>query len=323
MKESYALKKSRGIKFGSFIRNNTMIVLLFLIIIAGVIISPSKFLSFQNIFFIIRQMSIYGIVAVGLTVVIITGNIDISIGSIITLTGYIALRLLEYGPFLAVSVALLAGILLGGINGFLVGKLKANAVITTIGTWAIFLGAAFIATGGKTVTSDFFGGWFEEIGRGDFLRIPNPVYIFLILAFIFYMILSRTALGKYFYATGGNETVASLMGVNVGNIKLLSFILLGLLGAISGIVAASRLGISSITIGQTFLFDTYTAVLLGGIGLTGGEGSIGRTMIGVIIVGMIKNVLLFSGLTEWAHNFVLGLVFIFAVLLNLLIRKRA
>ncbi|MGC8970735.1 MAG: ABC transporter permease [bacterium] len=307
------LKRINYEKYGSII---TLIILF----IASSIASP-YFLQIQNILNILRQVSYTGIIALGMTFVIIGGGIDLSVGSMTALIGGIIILTLNRfgGDFGAILIAVLFGIFLGlvggAINGTLVTKGKIAPFIVTLGTMAIFRSLTLYISNAGEFRS--ISDKYPSIGMGSFLFIPIPVWIFIGLAVIFHIVLNNTRYGRYICAVGSNERVAQYAAINVDRVRLISYIIVGFSVAVSAVLLSSRLNsISSSNAGLNFELDAISAVIIGGTPMIGGSGSVFGTVAGAIILGIINNMLNMLGVSPYLQGTVKGLVIIGAVLLQ-------
>ncbi len=307
------LKRINYEKYGSII---TLIILF----IASSIASP-YFLQIQNILNILRQVSYTGIIALGMTFVIIGGGIDLSVGSMTALIGGIIILTLNRfgGDFGAILIAVLFGIFLGlvggAINGTLVTKGKIAPFIVTLGTMAIFRSLTLYISNAGEFRS--ISDKYPSIGMGSFLFIPIPVWIFIGLAVIFHIVLNNTGYGRYICAVGSNERVAQYAAINVDRVRLISYIIVGFSVAVSAVLLSSRLNsISSSNAGLNFELDAISAVIIGGTPMIGGSGSVFGTVAGAIILGIINNMLNMLGVSPYLQGTVKGLVIIGAVLLQ-------
>lgn len=300
-------------KYGSLI---TLIVLF----IASSIASP-YFLQVQNILNILRQVSYTGIIALGMTFVIIGGGIDLSVGSMTALIGGLVISVLNYfgGDVRAILIAVIVGLLLGicggFINGFLVTKGKIAPFIVTLGTMAIFRSLTlYISNAGEFRSiSDIY----PSIGINSLFFVPIPVWIFIGLAIIFHVILNDTRYGRHVCAVGSNEKVAQYAAINVDRIRLISYVIVGFSVSVSAILLSSRLNsISSSNAGLNFELDAISAVIIGGTPMIGGSGTIVGTIFGAVILGIINNMLNMLGVSPYLQGTVKGLVIIGAVLLQ-------
>ncbi len=290
---------------------------LFLIILIITLLNPG-FLSMDNILNVLRQVSINALIAFGMTFVILTGGIDLSVGSILALTGAVSAGMLASGvdPILAMFVGLLLGALLGAFNGVIIAKGKVAPFIATLATMTIYRGITLVYTEGRPVSGIGDGGAFQMLGRGYFLGIPIPVVTMIISFLILYFILKKTTFGRRVYAVGGNEEASILSGINADRIKIYVYSLIGFLSAFAALILTSRLNSAQPTAGQMFELDAIAAVVLGGTSLTGGRGWIVGTLIGALIIGVLNNGLNLIGVSSFFQQVVKGAVILLAVLLD-------
>ncbi|MDK2886856.1 MAG: ribose transport system permease protein [Thermosipho sp. (in: thermotogales)] len=274
-----------------------------------------RFLTLSNFINVFRQVSIQAIIAFGMTLVIISGGIDLSVGSVFALSAVVMASVLKGGSvLLGVLVALLVGALLGSINGVIVAKGKIQPFIVTLATMAIARSLTLVFTQGMPITG--FPSSFRYIGRGDILGIPVPVIImFGIFAIIFYISMF-TKLGLYTYAIGGNETAAKLSGVKVDKYKIIIYMLSGLLSAIAAIILTARLNSAQPTFGTGYELDAIAAVVLGGASLAGGKGTVIGTLFGALIMGILNNGLNLLNVSPFYQQAVKGIVILIAVLIE-------
>ena len=300
------------IQIKQFFQEKTIFIVLIILFIVMSTVKTDTFLTFRNITNILRQVTVLGIFACGMTVVLITGNFDLSVGSTYSLAIVLPLLLQPYGILLSIIVTLIAGIVIGAVNGYFVGRLKANGLIVTLGMLSIIQGVAFIVTRGRNVPGDPASP-FGIIGGGYLFGIPFPVYIFLIVAIFSHILLSKTKFGRTVYATGGNELAASFSGIDTGKVQMKAFILLGLFCAIGGIITSSLLANGQPNGGKGFEFDVITAAVLGGTSLLGGKGNIINTVIGVLLLGLIANSMILLGFNYNLQLVVKGFILITAI----------
>ncbi|MFP3917515.1 ribose ABC transporter permease [Lysinibacillus telephonicus] len=290
--------------------------LLLLIIIVSVL-NPS-FLSIANIFNVLRQVSISAIIAFGMTFVILTGGIDLSVGSTLALTGAIAASLLAGGldPFLTMGIALILGLILGAINGVVITKGKVAPFIATLATMTIYRGLTLVFTEGRPISGlgDHYS--FQLFGKGYFLGFPVPVVTMVIAFFILYFILQKTTFGRRVYAVGGNEEAAKLSGINTDRVKIAVYAITGFLAALSALILTSRLNSAQPTAGESYELDAIAAVVLGGTSLNGGKGWIFGTLIGALIIGVLNNGMNLIGVSSFWQQVVKGIVILLAVLMD-------
>nr|WP_249023526.1 ribose ABC transporter permease [Planococcus plakortidis] len=290
-----------------------------LILIIAIItaINPS-FLSMSNILNVLRQVSINALIAFGMTFVILTGGIDLSVGSILALTGAVTAGMMASGidPILAMLLGLFLGAVLGAINGVIIAKGKVAPFIATLATMTIYRGLTLVYTEGRPISGLGDSMAFQMLGKGYFLGIPVPVVTMLISFGILYFILKKTTFGRRVYAVGGNEEASVLSGINADRIKIYVYSLVGALAALASLILTSRLNSAQPTAGQMFELDAIAAVVLGGTSLTGGRGWIVGTLIGALIIGVLNNGLNLIGVSSFFQQVVKGAVILLAVLLD-------
>ncbi|RWR14537.1 ABC transporter permease subunit [Siminovitchia fortis] len=290
---------------------------LVLLIIILAIVSPS-FFTLNNIFNVLRQVSINALIAFGMTFVILTGGIDLSVGSILALASALTAGLLAGGmdPLLAILIGLLAGAAMGALNGLIITKGKVAPFIATLATMTIFRGLTLVYTDGRPITGLSNSTLFELLGKGYLGWIPVPVIWMLAVYFILYFILKKTVFGRRVYAIGGNEEAAILSGIRADRVKLWVYTITGTLSALGGIILASRLNSAQPTAGVTYELDAIAAVVLGGTSLSGGRGWIFGTLIGALIIGVLNNGLNLMNVSSFYQQVVKGGVILLAVLLD-------
>lgn len=294
---------------------------LFAIVLVVSIMEPD-FLTLNNLFNILRQVSINALIAFGMTFVILTGGIDLSVRSILALSSAFVAGLMTDGTsaLIAVLAGLIVGAVMGALNGMVISLGKVAPFIATLATMTIFRGLTLVYSDGKPITGLSQGGWFELFGRGYFWIFPVPVLTMLIAFAVLYFILKKTTFGRYTYAIGGNEEAAKLMGIQVNKVKIMIYSLSGLMAALAGIILTSRLNSAQPTAGTSYELDAIAAVVLGGTSLSGGRGWIVGTLIGALIIGTLNNGLNLLGVSSFFQLVVKGLVILFAVLAD---RKQA
>ncbi len=281
------------------------------------ILSPN-FLSLDNILNILRQVSINALIAFGMTFVILTGGIDLSVGSMLALAAALTAGFMASGmdPILAMLLGLLAGAIMGAINGFVITKGKVAPFIATLATMTIFRGLALVYTEGRPITGLSKDLSFELMGRGYFFGIPVPVIWMLISYAILYFILKKTTFGRRVYAIGGNEEASILSGIKVDQVKIWVYSITGLLSALAGIILTSRLNSAQPTAGTAYELDAIAAVVLGGTSLSGGRGWIFGTLVGALIIGVLNNGLNLLDVSSFYQQVVKGGVILLAVILD-------
>lgn len=292
----------------------------FIIILAVLmVLSPKAFARPANLINILKQASINGILATGMMYVIISGGIDLSVGSIVALSGVIAASFAhpgEYPLVVPILLAVLAGSVVGLINGIGVAYGNIPPFIVTLGTMTIVRGVALIAARGQpvfNVTKEF-----EKISGGFiFGTIPNLVVYFVVVTLILAFVLTRTVFGRRVYAIGGNETAAKVSGINVEKIKLLVYTLCGFLAGIAGLLLASRIISGNPTSGQSYELDAIAAVIIGGVSMSGGSGKWYGTVIGALMIAVISNGLDILNVSSHFQLIIKGLIIIVAVLVDI------
>ncbi len=281
--------------------------------------STDSFATPNNIFTILRQATIIGILAIGEHLIVLLGTMDISLASILTLTGVaMAAALVNFGlpPYLAALVVLAIGALIGLVNGLIVTRLKINPIITTLGMMSILEGLAFVYTQGKTIFGEEIDP-IEFLSRGRILEvIPVPVIVLFILYFLAFLLLRHTVFGARIFAVGNNEKATWLAGINTDNVKLAAFTLAGMLAGVGGIMQVARQGTATGGMGSDFLFPVLTAVVLGGASLSGGRGKILNTLVAAIFLTTITNGMILLGVSIYAQRIVSGAILVTALSLD-------
>jgi ribose transport system permease protein len=291
--------------------------LLGLLVICGILsaVSPD-FLTVSNLFNVLRQISINALLAFGMTLVILTGGIDLSVGSILALSGAVTAGLLAGGTdALTASLAGLAlGTVLGAANGLLVSFGRIAPFIATLATMTVYRGLVLVYTEGKPVS--YSNESFALLGKGYFLEIPVPVIWMIIFCLLLHLVLKHTVFGRRVYAVGGNEEASLFSGIRTGRIKLAVYTLSGFFAAFGGIVLTSRLYSAQPTAGMGYELDAIAAAVLGGASLSGGRGWIFGTLAGAMIMGVLDNGLNLLNVSSFYQQVVKGLVILLAVLLD-------
>ncbi len=316
-----------GLKKFNYEKYAALIALLVLFAISS-LLSP-YFLQVQNILNILRQVSYTGIIALGMTYVIISGGIDLSVGSVAAFAGAVGIIALNFflpivgneyiAVALGITVALVVGALSGALNGFMITRGRIAPFIVTLGTMAIFRSLSlFVGNAGEVRSnSNLFGNF----GMNSILFIPVPVFVMLVLAAILSVVLNQTRYGRYLCAVGSNARVATYSAINVDRIKFLAYTLTGFLVGVSAVLLSSRFNaVSTANMGMFFELDAIAAVIIGGTPMTGGRGTVWGTVIGAIILGIINNMLNMLGVSPYLQGTVKGIVIIGAVYMQ---RQRA
>jgi ribose/xylose/arabinose/galactoside ABC-type transport system permease subunit len=293
------------------------IFIAFAIICIVLSMATPNFFSLQNMVIVLRQISVNGILAVGVTFVIIAGGIDLSLGSVIALTGVIAALFAHPGQYpliISLGLALLTGIIIGTINGLTITKGKVAPFIVTLGMMTIARGLALLASNGRPVSN--LSKSFNFIGGGDLFNIPVPIIIFAVVIVLASLTLNYTKTGRYIYAVGGNENAATASGININSVKMFTYVVCSGLAALAGIILASRITTGQPNAGVAYELDAIAAVVIGGTSLSGGIGSIFGTVLGALIIGVINNGLDLLNITSYYQQIIKGLIIVGAVLID-------
>ena len=297
----------------------TILALIILMVFVS-ILNPT-FLQANNLMNLMRQLIINGFIALGMTFVILTGGIDLSVGSTLAVTSAIFAGLLQNGmnTILAILIALGLGLILGLINGFLITKGKLAPFIVTLATMTIFRGLTLVYTDGRPIAGPKDNFAFQFLGKGQFFGVPFQVILFALAFLILWTILNKTALGRKIYAVGGNEKASFISGINIDKVKISVYLISSLMAVLSGLVLTSRLNSAQPTAGVAYEMDAIAAVVLGGTSMAGGSGSLTGTLIGILILGVLNNGLNLLGVSSFYQQIVKGIVILIAVLID---RKR-
>lgn len=285
------------------------------------ILTP-HFLTVSNLLNVAQQATIIAIIAVGMTFVIITGGIDLSVGSVLAFAGVVMASALQSGVPLPVAllIGLGVGLLSGVINGLLITVGRLPPFIATLGMMSVARGAALMFTEGRPISG--FSEGFRSIATGEILRIPAPVVIMIVVYLIAHFVLKRTKLGRYTYAIGGNEEAALLSGINVRLNKTMVYGIAGLLSGLAAILLTARLNSAQPIAGMNYELDAIAATVIGGTSLLGGEGTISGTLIGALIMAVLRNGLNLLSVSSFFQQVVIGSVIIFAVLIDMALKRR-
>ncbi|MCJ0952767.1 ABC transporter permease subunit [Mammaliicoccus sciuri] len=289
-----------------------------ILLIVVISIMNSAFLDLSNLLNLLRQVSINGLIAFGMTFVILTGGIDLSVGSILALSSAFTAILITSGldQIVALIVGVLGGFLLGVFNGVLVTFGSMAPFIATLATMTIFRGLTLVVTDGNPITNLGDSYMFQLFGKGYFFGIPVPAVTMIIVFIILAIILQKTTFGRHTYAIGGNEVASKISGIKVNRVKILIYGISGLMSALAGAILTSRLNSAQPTAGTSYELDAIAAVVLGGTSLTGGKGRIVGTFIGVLIIGVLNNGLNLLGVSSFYQQVVKGIVILIAVLID-------
>jgi ribose transport system permease protein len=313
-----------------------LVMIIVLICVVTAIVNP-RFLRIQNIINIFQQISILGIVASGIGMLLVAGQIDISVGTQVSFMGVFLAMVIQkmlglpdgavpaWQAALAVPAAIagtfLVGLLLGLVNGIVVIKSRASSFIVTLGFQVVYSGAALLLSGGA---SYMLFGHFELLGRGRILGIvPISILFFLGMMVIAFIVLRYLRYGRFLYAIGGNKKAAYVSGINTDRTTIIAYIVVGLCNALAAIILISRVGSALATTGDSYALDSLAAVIVGGVSLSGGKGSALSIFLGVVLIGLIGNALIIMSVNPYARQVVLGLIIIVAVKIGQRIGERS
>ena len=318
-----AVPSARGSSKGlAFSRELGLAALTIFIIILFSILYPVTFKSFGNFNAILRNLAFEGILAIGMMFMLVGGVFDLSVGAMASMIGVITGWLMKNAGWpvpLAVAAGLAVAAAGGFLNGFIVARVRVNALITTLGTMGVFQGIALLI-GGPGIT--FLPESFTKFGQSEVFGVQGPVLLMLTLAVVAHYCLAHTRFFRQLYYVGSNPKAAHLSGINVERLQILSFTLMGLIAGLAGIVYASRIATATSTVGVGAELQAITAVILGGASLNGGRGTIWGALIGVFFMALMKNVLIISRVSSEWQGIILGAVLVLAVALDSIMNRR-
>jgi ribose transport system permease protein len=310
----------KGSKLTNILRDQSQLIILILLIVVFSITTPS-FRTTGNFVNLLKQVTVIGVISCGMTLVVITGCLDLSVGSVFSLLNVVSISFQQSNNFLAVIIPLTMAVVIGFLNGFIITKFKVNSIIATLGSLSFYAGAALLYTNGAIIAG-VTGTWYGFIGRGKLLGIPIHVYIFFIIAVIYQILLNNTTLGRKIKYVGTNTTAAEIAGIRSNRIRTIAFIISSLSVAIAVLIYSSRMTTGSPVTGEGFEFDAITAVVIGGTSLAGGKGSIYKTIIGVLLLAVIINALTLYNVPYAYQNIVKGFLIIVAIIIDIRVRRR-
>jgi erythritol transport system permease protein len=331
MENGMAVRPPMNVKL-LLLRFRTVIALLVIIIIFAFL--SNTFLTWQNILLMTRHVAINAFLAIGMTLVIVSGGIDLSVGSILGLCGMVVGYLIDAGlplhifgvviyfhTWFIMLIAIAAGALIGSANGLIITKLNVAPFIATLGMLYVARGLALLSNNGSTFP--FLSGQkglgntgFPFLGEGDILGVPVPIWLLVVVALIAAFVANRTPFGRHIYAVGGNERAARLSGVRVNAIRFYVYLISGACAALSGLVVTSQLVAAHPASGETYELNAIAAAVLGGTSLMGGRGTIGGTIIGSFVIGILADGLVMVGVSDFWQMVIKGVVIIVAVAID-------
>ncbi|MCB2054099.1 MAG: ABC transporter permease [Geminicoccaceae bacterium] len=312
--------------------------LIFLLVLMGVFAAlEPRFLSPLNLFNVMRQVSIFGLLAIGMTFVILTRGIDLSVGSLLAFAGLVAAAVAKggfesrfavgaeaeaagWGWPLALLAALAVGAAAGGLQGLAITKLKVPPFVVTLGGMSAFRGAALLFAGGGPVSG--FDEGYRWWGQGYLGPVPVPVVIFLVLALAAHIVLRYTRFGRRVYAVGGNPEAARLSGLDVDGITLRVYVLMGLMAGLGGFVLSARLNSAEAVAGITYELTVIASVVIGGTSLFGGIGTIFGTVVGTLLIGVLLNGLVLNNVSSYVQQIIIGVIIVLAVAFDTFAKSR-
>ena len=315
-----------GFDWRSFARKYAIIGILLILIIVMTILTKGLFIQPENLINVVRQVSAIGIIAIGMTFVIITLGIDLSVGSILALAAVVAASLAQVpdedmmypGLNLPIFVAVLAGLAVGTgmgfANGFIISKFNVAPFIATLGMMSVARGLALIYSDGRPISN--LEKPYDWIGQGDLLGVPTPIVIFAIVAILAHLLLNYTRFGRYVYAIGGNEQAARVSGIRIPRMTIIIYTISGLLAGLSGVILSARIGSGNPQLGTGIELDAITAAVIGGTSFKGGIGTVWGAIVGAMIIGIINNGLNLLSVSPFMQMVVKGLIIILAIILD-------
>ena len=309
----------KKVKFRDIIGKQSTLAILVLLVLLLSVTTPS-FRTVGNMVNILKQVSMIGIISCGMTLVVISGCLDLSVGSAFSLINVIIISLQQRSNLLAITVAFLVAILIGLFNGTIITAFDMNSIIVTLGSLSLIGGLALLYTNGAIIhgVSDT---WFSVIGKGRVFGIPVHVLVFLFIALLYQILLTGTSLGRKIRYVGFNPEAARIAGIRTGKIRTLTFIISSLSVAVAAIIYSSRMVTGSPVTGAGYEFSAITALVVGGISLRGGSGNIFGTIIGVLILAVIVNALTLYNVSFSIQNIVKGFLIIIAIIADVRARR--
>ena len=314
------IQEQKGEKFGTFFRKYGIILIFITMLVVMSILSPS-FLNPMNLLNVVRQVSMIGIIAMGVTFCIISTGIDLSSGSVLALAGVVAASLVTGGKtpaLVGVLGALAVGAVCGSISGALVAKGRIPAFIATLGMMTGARGLALLYTNGRPIGN--LSDSYQDIGGGWFLGLPIPILIFVLAGLVSHFLLAKSRFGKHVYAVGGNVQAARVCGINVQKTLFLIYMYAGFLTGLAGVILSSRIGAGQPNAGVSYELDAIASTVIGGTSLAGGVGSIPYCIIGALIIGVLNNGLDLLNVSTYWQQILKGVIIISAVLID--VRKQ-
>jgi inositol transport system permease protein len=334
MAQSTSMESAQGFDAFSFLARFAPLIFLLVLMAVFAVIEP-RFLSSINLFNVMRQVSITGLLAIGMTFVILTAGIDLSVGSLLAFAGLVAAAvakggmqdrftvgdgMIGYGWPLAALAAIAVGVAGGLLQGIAITRLKVPAFVVTLGGMSVFRGAALLFAGGGPISG--FQPDFAWWGQGRIGPVPVPVIIFLTAAVIAHIVLRTTRYGRRVYAVGGNPEAARLAGLNVNNVICGVYVIMGFFAGLGAFVLAARLNSAEAVAGTGYELTVIASVVIGGTSLFGGSGTIFGTVIGAILIGVLLNGLVLMNVSSYIQQIIIGVIIVFAVAFDTFAKSR-
>jgi ribose transport system permease protein len=303
----------KGFSFGDILATYGILIVLIALSVAFAVMTSGQFFAIENIFNILKQVAVVGIMSVGMTMVLLTAGIDLSIGSIAGVGCVLAASLLLKGMnvWLVILAVLAICTIIGLLNGFFINELLIPPLIVTLAMMTSIRGVAYLITGGLPIFG--FKSDILVLGQGYVGFIPVPVIVMVIVFIVGIVFVQNTRYGRYIYGVGGNEEATRLSGINVKKIKYIVYSISGLLSGLAGMVMLARINSGTPKMGQGYEMDVITAVVLGGVSISGGEGRLGFVIVGVLIMGVLTNGLILLNVQEYVQWVIKGMALIAAV----------
>lgn len=295
--------------------------LILIFMVAVLSITTPKFASAANLLNILKQVSVIAIISSGLTLVVVSGCLDLSVGSALSLLNVITAKAQLQNDLAAVLVPIGVALIIGLFNGVIITKFKVNSIIVTLGSLSVFGGLALLYTKGAIIIGKT-GTWYSQIAQGKLFGIPIHVYIFIILAIFFELLLKKTRFGRGLIYTGTNEEAARVAGIRTGLYRLIAFMISAVSVAVAAIILSSRMNSGTPVGGVGFEFDAVTAIVIGGTSLVGGRGSILNTIIGVLLLAVLINALTLYNVPFAFQNISKGVLIILAIISDVRSRQK-
>lgn len=307
--------RQRSSLWMSYLAQSSNVLALILLLIIASLLSP-YFLSPRNIFNVLRGASMIGIVAIGMTFVILNRGIDLSVGSLVGVSAALAATFAPYGVVPSILVALGAGLGLGLVNGLMITLLRLQPFIATLGMLIFARGLVFVHTNGSNIVVENPTEAFQFLGSGYVGPVPAPVILFVVIWLVSAWVLKYTVFGREIYAVGANEEAARLSGINVNRNKILVYCVSGVLAGLAGFVMASRLTVGEPNGGTLYELDAIAATLIGGTTFDGGVGGVGGTVLGILILSFLSNILNLLNISPYSQMLLKGVIIVLAVVIS-------